>query len=260
MADGDSPPAGAAGPYVVNSVAIKLPPFYTDQPELWFAQAEAQFALRRPAVTDQLTRFYHVVGQLPMAVSTEMKAQITSPAAATAYDDLKRRLISRFKPTKWQQAEFLVNHPSIGDRRPSQMYCQMLAQLPDGDTPGVLFQYLFLSRLPADIRGHLLSRDFASPLEMAEHADRLYDTRPPAAVSAVSPDFAFDDQQQLISKVAYRPDHSPPRARRAPTPARPAPASRGFCFYHARFGGDALKCESPCSYQGNSRTGGRRRN
>ena len=158
MADGDSPPDGSVGPYVVNSVSIKLLPFYTDQPELWFAHAEAQFALRRPAVTDQLTRFYHVVSQLPMSVSTEMKAQITTPDAASAYDDLKSCLIKGFKPTKWQQAEFLVNHPVISDRRPSQM----LAQLPDGDDPGVLFQFLFLSRLPADIRGHLLSRDFAA--------------------------------------------------------------------------------------------------
>ena len=258
MADGDSPPDGAAGPYVINSVSIKLPPFYTDQPELWFAHAEAQFALRRPAVTDQLTRFYHVVSQLPMSVSTEMKAQITTPDAASAYDDLKSRLIKRFKPTKWQQAEFLVNHPAIGDSRPSQLYCQMLAQLPDGDVPGTLFQFLFLSRLPADIRGHLLSRDFPSPLEMAEHADRLYDTRAPAAVAAIASDLVFEEQR--AAKVTTRPDLSPSRPRRAPTPARPTPSARGPCFYHARFGVDALKCENPCSFQGNSRAGGRRRN
>ena len=29
----------------VNAVTVKLPPFLAEQPDVWFAQAEAQFAL-----------------------------------------------------------------------------------------------------------------------------------------------------------------------------------------------------------------------
>ena len=42
-----------------NAVAIKLPTFWAQQPEVWFLQAEAQFHIRK--ITDDTTKYYHVV-------------------------------------------------------------------------------------------------------------------------------------------------------------------------------------------------------
>ena len=42
-----------------NAVAIKLPAFWAQQPEVWFLQAEAQFHIRK--ITDDTTKYYHVV-------------------------------------------------------------------------------------------------------------------------------------------------------------------------------------------------------
>ena len=40
----------------VNAVAIKLPTFWTAQPNIWFTQAEAQFHIKN--VTQDITKYY----------------------------------------------------------------------------------------------------------------------------------------------------------------------------------------------------------
>ena len=49
----------------VSSVAVKLPTFWTHDPDLWFLQTEAVFASRVPAVTRDGTKFNHCVTALP---------------------------------------------------------------------------------------------------------------------------------------------------------------------------------------------------
>ena len=46
----------------VDSVAVKLPTFWAAQPKVWFAQAEAQFKLRK--ITSDETMYFHVVAAL----------------------------------------------------------------------------------------------------------------------------------------------------------------------------------------------------
>lgn len=243
----------------MNSVTIKLPPFWTEEPELWFVQAEAQFQLRSPPITTQKTRFWNVVGKIPAAVSREVKTLLQNPNWETAYDDLKEALIQRYTPSKWQKAEALINHPGIGDSRPTALWNSMMAQLPDGEPPGVIFQALFLARLPTDIRTHLVAQTYKSPKEMADHADRLWDSRHSSTVATVAAEMDHLETAGIF-KVYNRRDSSPTRPHRSQTPGRPTPAPRGLCFYHGCFGSDAQKCESPCSFQGNFQTGGRRKN
>ena len=45
-----------------NAVTLKLPPFWTSQPRVWFQQVEAQFALRHVTADD--TKYYYVVAAL----------------------------------------------------------------------------------------------------------------------------------------------------------------------------------------------------
>jgi hypothetical protein len=41
---------------------VQLKPFYAEEPEVWFASAEAQFALA--GITEEKTKFYYVLSQL----------------------------------------------------------------------------------------------------------------------------------------------------------------------------------------------------
>ena len=53
----------------------------------------------------------------------------------------------------------------------------MLALLPAGEPAGTLFLAMYLRRLPASMRDHLTTADFATPAEMMAHADLLWDAR-----------------------------------------------------------------------------------
>ena len=55
---------------VANNVAMKLPALWPDAAEVWFAQADAQFAIK--AVTVSKTNFYHVVAVLPQEVTAQI--------------------------------------------------------------------------------------------------------------------------------------------------------------------------------------------
>ena len=50
----------------------------------------------------------------------------------------------------------------------------VLALLPEDEVPGSLFLSLFLERLPAEMRDHLVAKDFMNPGEMALHANKLW--------------------------------------------------------------------------------------
>ena len=53
---------------MANNAFIKLPEFWEFSPTAWFAQTEAQFAIRD--VTDDTTRYYHVVSALGRSTAT----------------------------------------------------------------------------------------------------------------------------------------------------------------------------------------------
>ena len=42
-----------------DAVTVKIPPFWTHSPTAWFAQAEAQFVLRK--ITEDDTKYYYIV-------------------------------------------------------------------------------------------------------------------------------------------------------------------------------------------------------
>ena len=67
-----------------------------------------------------------------------------------------------------------MNLPALGDQRPSHLMNSMLFLLPDGHKPGFLFKFLFLKRLPTDIRSHLVNVKIDELWDLAVLADQLW--------------------------------------------------------------------------------------
>lgn len=243
-----SPAAGEAAAAVITAVGVKLSDFWTDDPNMWFQHAEAQFIDAR--ITVSSTKYYKVLGKLPAVVLKSVRDVVLGITATTAdpYKQLKRRLVKSFAPSKWQQIFLLLHHPDIGDRRPSHLMDAMLALLPEGETPGLIFQGLFLERLPQDMRDHLTTRKFDDVRAMSDHADALWDGRQARAVSSVVA------AVNTRSASPARSNRRQPR-RRAATPG-PSTGGDGLCFYHGRFGASAHRCEQPCSWSGNAPAAG----
>lgn len=233
----------------VSAVAIKLPPFWTTQPEVWFVQCEAQFTLRN--VSSQETKFAYIIAALDSSTSAEVASIIIHPPEENKYDALKKELIKAFGKTQEDKDALLLNLSGLGDRTPSALLRHMKALNSD---PKTLFRALFLSQLPAEVR-RVLSINTTDTLEvLADEADRIM-----AAGKAFSAINAIDEQQ--VNHVAAfqkfdqnRKMHS--GARRGtqltwsqnPSLAQAGLNANGICAYHVQFKSDAKRCIPGCQY------------
>ena len=257
--------AAAAAP--VAHVAVKLPDFWVKDPKMWFAQAEAQF--RRARITQETTMFDYILMKLPEDVVMSVRALVSAIEAdpvkqETSYTLMKEALMGSYGKTKWQMAYALLDHPELGDRRPSAMMAEMLALRYETSPPDSLFLALFLRRLPASIRDHLAAANHETAAAMSTHADILWDARNSASVSAVSESLsAVSVRSASPGRRAQSPDRrarSPDRRRggghqppRRPTPGRTD--GKKLCWLHRKFGSDAVYCrgthKTPCEWAEN---------
>lgn len=253
----------------VAAVGIKLPPFWPADPEVWFAQVEAQFTTR--GISSQKTRFDYVVSSLSPEFATEVRDLLLRPPAENPYDALRAELIKRTAASAQRKLQQLISGEELGDRKPTQLLRRMqqllgdhLGMAPEGNA---FLKELFLQRLPGNVRMVLASADDATDLQkLADMADKIMEVATPS-VSAVSNPI-HDDVQHLRAEVErlatlvaslsrrHRRDRSQSRDRRprSPTPQDPQaqeePPCRP-CWYHRKFGEAARKCQEPCNW-GNS--------
>lgn len=263
-------------PAAVSAVSvIKLPPFWPADPEVWFAQVEAQFTTR--GITSQKTRFQYVISSLSPQFAMEVRDLLLKPPADEPYDTLKAQLIKRTAASEQRKLQQLISGEELGDRKPTQLLRKMQQLLGDKlgtpDTSSFLRE-LFLQRLPANVRMVLASTDASMDLDkLADMADKVMEVATPtiAAVSDSRPDplpfpSGHSEVQQLKEEVArltaridslstqpHRRSHS--RTRRAASPAPPTSPQNSLCWYHAKFGESAQKCKEPCSWGLNEQAG-----
>ena len=217
---------------VEHAVSLKLPTFWISQPEVWFAQAEAQFSLRGISTDD--TKYFYVLAALDQQTATRLLDLISRPPADGKYTKLKERLIDTFGLSKRERASRLLHFRPLGDSKPSVLMDGMLGLLGD-HTPCLLFEQLFLERLPEDIRIQLVDSKFDDHRLLAKRADALWASR---------------DMESNTNAVQRR----PPARQQAKTKSRVS-SPDNLCFYHRTFGEAARQCRQPCTWSGNEQAG-----
>ena len=248
----------------VSSVSLKIPPFWPADPQVWFAQVEAQFCTR--GVTSQKTKFDYIIASLSPEYAMEVRDLILKPPSTTPYTVLKDQLIQCTAASKQRRLQQLFNSEDLGDRKPSQLLRRMQQLLDDkfSSTDASFLKELFLQRLPGNVRMVLASIDSKDLETLASTADKIMEvsTTPVCSVtSSVNIDqlrSEIEELRQLVEKlVSAKPQFRSRTPRRSPSPSPASVSSHQqlssptMCWYHQRFGADAKKCCSPCSYSGN---------
>jgi len=258
---------------------VDLPAFWEADPVLWFSQCESAF--RRAGTVSSGVKFDHVVGKLPNAVSLSCRSLLLSInfEDKDAYERLEDHLCRNYSKSKWQQGYSLLDHPGLGDRRPSQLLQDMRALLPEKEAEGVIFQCLFLKRLPTTMSDAVMAAGLENIEDMAAMADRLHDKPAAAGVAAVSAQpsccshvSAIDSKQKKFNRSGRSPNRSgrsPDRRAATPGPGkekkdfssfnaagRPSSqwvkgADKNWCQYHQFYGDAARTCRPGCTHPGN---------
>uniref|UniRef100_A0A2H1WD01 SFRICE_019029 n=1 Tax=Spodoptera frugiperda TaxID=7108 RepID=A0A2H1WD01_SPOFR len=101
------------GPKDIFRVGVRVPPFCPENPAIWFAQIEGQFAISN--ITADTTKFFYVVSHLDPRYASEVEDIIVSPPADDKYGRLKTELIKRLSESREKKA--------IGSHRSSSGTC-----------------------------------------------------------------------------------------------------------------------------------------
>lgn len=212
----ESPPSHPPAPTAIHKVAVRLPPFWTDKPAVWFAQAEAQFNLS--GVTQDSTKYNHIISQLDTRLAAEVEDIITAPPKEGAYQLLKTELVRRLSQSDAERVRKLIGKEELGDRRATQ-FLRHLKSLA-GETPDlVMLKQLWLSRLPNHVQAILTSHSELSLEKLAELADSIME------VSPGSPLLVHSTTSSNLHASNQFFNYQPPAASQAaPTQIAPTPA------------------------------------
>ncbi len=183
---------------------FKLPDFWPHAPAMWFARA--QFRMEVAGIATERDMFAYTVDALPYESLRLVNDLLMAPPAERPFSLLKERLLLATQLTPVQMADRLMKMPELGDRRPSQMLAAMLEFCPPGEEGTAFFRAAYLSRLPADIRGHLDGLETGDLKELAARADRQWANgrgaiAPVAAVDSLGEAASGDEMAEPVAAV-----------------------------------------------------------
>ncbi|XP_066591906.1 uncharacterized protein [Prorops nasuta] len=239
----------------------KLPSFMQEAPDIWFIVAEAEFVSSR--VTKDQTKYLAVIRALDVGTLKQITDILKNPPEKNLYENLKTVILQRLLDSRVKQVDQLLKNLVLGDRKPSQLLREMKV-LAKGEIGKEILHQLWLERLPAHIRPHLLTSNNMDLEAVAEMADRLVEafsssyvmattSSKPHATSNEGLAKQLQDMQALLltcmqeikeikgqgAQTESRPGSGRPHRSRSRTksPAR----TKNLCYYHERFGKQAQK-------------------
>jgi hypothetical protein len=238
-----------SAPQHVAAVSVKLPEFWTNDPDIWFARVQAQFNMK--GITSDGTKFDHVVASLDSKTAAEVRSVILHPPATDKFEAIKQALIKAFGKTQCQKDAELLSMNGLGDRKPTALLRHINSL---NDDPETLKRALFLMNLPIDVRNIIVSQKIESLDELAEAADRVVDSKS-VSTSQVMSSINLSDEYVAHIKTdrRTRAESNKPICK---TPAGPKKSdnraqtetNQFICYFHSRFGSNARRCAPDCIF------------
>lgn len=243
-----------------NITALQLPPYCLRNPRVWFHQIEAVFVTRH--ITSQSTKFLYVIQSLPGDVAAEVEDLLENIPSENPYDVLRTAIITRTGQSETKMLRDLFTTVELGDRTPSQLLRHMRSLLGGKKLEEGILRQLWLDKLPTNMC-HLLTA-FAedSSLErLASMGDKIMESYPNKSVCTTTKTTCEASEvsqctelKATINQMSSRMDDlveqiNALRTRECNCRSRSRSRRRAqWCYYHRRFGRNAVKCEKPCSF------------
>lgn len=242
----------------ISAMSQKLPPFWPMNPDIWFAQVEATFAIS--GISADKTKFYHVIACIDSKYLEVVQDILKSPPENDKYGALKSRMLKEFSISETEKLNKLLQMVDMGDKKPTQLLREM-QNLAGTNFGATALETLFLQRLPENIR-NIVSASSGSTEEKAKIADKIFElsnnqvhavnTNPNSEINALRSDIRY--LAETLNKISTFPSNRSRgsfRRRSVSRSSSPHPQNNNnnICYYHKRFGAKAIKCTSPCSYK-----------
>lgn len=257
----------------VNAVSIKLPPFWTRSPRIWFKKVECQFMLQ--GVTQENTKFAHVVSILSEELAEKVMDVIENPGEQP-YATLKKALIEQFTLSEERRIHELLYDTEIGDRKPSELFKYMRSVAGNSEVYSDSFLItLWEGRLPTQISAILKVGNYPETKDRLSAADRIFEALKNVQVNEVQSSHNNKAYEKLVEENRYLRDEiselkvrfsrfdgtnsyqqSRDRNRnRSNSRNRRSEENPDFCYYHNTYGKKARKCRAPCKFKRNEQQG-----
>ncbi|XP_066600623.1 uncharacterized protein [Prorops nasuta] len=252
---------------VINATSIiKLPPFWKENPSLWFDQVEMIFALSKISADE--TKFRYVIINLDTTILPFISDILKQPPKTNKYETLKSRIIGSFDETNESKLRRLLGTHQIGDERPSN-FLQKLRNLAAGQCSDSVLRTLFLEQIPESVRAVLVVSETLDLSKLAIQADKIMEMVKPSGNLSTCYEVAnkeklidpvqkeLEDLRLRIQQLEKRNYAGRNRSRSSSRNARKRSTSRecnnnnqsGLCYYHSKFGKDSWKCKQPCTWK-----------
>lgn len=276
--------ANVTPPTDINALIVKLPTFWSSNPNTWFIQAEAQFSLGK--ITADVSKYNYVVATLPQEIAESVADILEKPPNTGLYDNLKKNLIDRHTLSLESRIRKLTSGEEIGDKKPSE-YFRTLQRLAGscGTVGDELLKKLWLGRLPQTISVALIPQKDGDLTNLLKLADQVWEAITTANISAVQSQShsgqsgsssshnelrsEINELKLMIEKLSFDRSRSRSRTRsssrdnsrdnfrnRSRSRRRYNPDGK-FCFNHFKYGRKARDCKQPCAFVNRSHNSNR---
>lgn len=277
MAENQQSQAGGEVRFVNAGRIAKLPKFWKEEPDLWFAQVEAAFRVAH--ITTDLTKYDYLITNLDAQVLPFVSDIIRDPPAQGKYEAVKSRILTAFAETPERKLRRVLKGQLLGDQKPSH-FLQHIKNLAAGQCSEAILQSLFLEQMPEQLRGILAVSQDTDLTSLAALADKVMELQGSAQVCPIAKETDSQTSQELTKSIqaltkrldrmnqprrshgdrrrrsrsghsgqrcliggekdherTNSKDHAPGKGKRRP-----------FCTYHYRFGMQARNCVQPCQW------------
>lgn len=234
----------------VQRVAVRVPPFYEQMPEIWFKQIESQFMLS--GIKDDSTKFNIAIAEMNGPILHQISDAVLNPPIANKYEHFKAKVLDRFSMSEQKKIKKLLSEFTLGDRLPSHL----LEEMRQHATKGVgedLLRTLWLDCLPQNVRGILAASegDLTAQAKLADKVMEVHDNRSNISQIKSQENNRIAELEKKVDELTKLLERSINNNRSTSRSRSRSAANRdkAHCWYHQRFGEKATKCVKPCTYQ-----------